>query len=192
MSDSKVIEECLSRMKELVRQVSLTRIKQHGASDGYGILEVPHENALDVFNHWMALILISGKSVRITFKVHFNIRTAQEFAAPVYGKNPDDIEMRQAKDFVKEFCNLSAGFIKKIFEDQNLDVGISLPLVIRGFDEVFFDKSEKETITEDSFKLDQSGNGLICSSHIEVFNHEMLQVIDTNIEEEEEEEIDFL
>ena len=151
----------------------------------------PYEMMLSESQERMLLILVSGKALRITFKVHFNIKSTKKMASPIYGKSPEKIEIRQAKDFIKEFCNLSAGYIKKIFEDQSLDVGISLPLVIRGFDEVFFERQIKKTIIEDSFRIENSGIGVVCTNIVEIFNQNLLDGIDINVEEEEE-EIDFL
>jgi CheY-specific phosphatase CheX len=115
----------------------------------------------------------------------------KKMASPIYGKSPEKLEVRQAKDFIKEFCNLSAGYLKKIFEDQAIDVGISLPLVIRGFDEVFFEKKEKPSIIEDKFRIENAGLGVICTNMVEVFNQDLLKNLDITIDEEEE-EIDFL
>ena len=187
-----IMESSLAKLKELVRQVSITRFKQSAQNDEYNLLEVPKSSEKTVFDHWMSLILISGKSLRITFKTHFNIKTCRKIASPIYGKKPDDIAVRQAQDFVKEYGNLSAGFLKKIFEEQDVDVGISLPLVIRGFDEVFFDKTQDEGKMEDCWRLDNGSTSLVCTSLLEIYQPEIIQELDFTIEEEEEEEIDFL
>ena len=191
MSDE-IMDSSLAKLKELVRQVSITRFKQSSQNDEYNLLEVPKSSEKTVFDHWMSLILISGKSLRITFKTHFNIKTCRKIASPIYGKKPDDIAVRQAQDFVKEYGNLAAGFLKKIFEEQDVDVGISLPLVIRGFDEVFFDKTQDEAKLEDCWRLDNGSTSLVCTSLLEVYQPEVIQELDFTIEEEEEEEIDFL
>ena len=68
-----IMESSLAKLKELVRQVSITRFKQSAQNDEYNLLEVPKSSEKTVFDHWMSLILISGKSLRITFKTHFNI-----------------------------------------------------------------------------------------------------------------------
>ena len=191
MSDE-IMDSSLAKLKELVRQVSITRFKQSSQNDEYNLLEVPKSSEKTVFDHWMSLILISGKSLRITFKTHFNIKTCRKIASPIYGKKPDDIAVRQAQDFVKEYGNLAAGFLKKIFEEQDVDVGISLPLVIRGFDEVFFDKTQDDAKLEDCWRLDNGSTSLVCTSLLEVYQPEVIQELDFTIEEEEEEEIDFL
>jgi CheY-specific phosphatase CheX len=190
MSDVDVDPECLEKMRDLVRNVSIDRFRRASQEESFKLLETTGGKK-NIYDHWMALILVSGKALRITFKVHFNIKSTKKMASPIYGKSPEKIEIRQAKDFIKEFCNLAAGYIKKIFEDQSLDVGISLPLVIRGFDEVFFERQIKKTIIEDSFRIENSGIGVVCTNIVEIFNQNLLDGIDINVEEEEE-EIDFL
>ncbi|MBG08136.1 MAG: hypothetical protein CME68_05220 [Halobacteriovoraceae bacterium] len=190
MTDTQVDPECLNKMKDLVRNVSIDRFRRAAQNDSYILLETSKLKR-DVYDHWMALILVSGKALRMTLKVHFNIKSSKKMASPIYGKTPEKLEVRQAKDFIKEFCNLSAGSIKKIFEDQSVDVGISLPLVIRGFDEVFFERQNKNSIIEDKFRIENGGVGVLCTNIVEVFNQSLLGDVDINIEEEEE-EIDFL
>ena len=190
MTETQIDPECLKRMKDLVRNVSIDRFRRAAQNDSYILLETSKLKR-DVYDHWMALILVSGKALRMTLKVHFNIKSSKKMASPIYGKTPEKLEVRQAKDFIKEFCNLSAGSIKKIFEDQSVDVGISLPLVIRGFDEVFFERQNKNSIIEDKFRIENGGVGVLCTNIVEVFNQSLLGDVDINIEEEEE-EIDFL
>ena len=190
MTEAQIDPECLFRMRDLVRNVSIDRFRRAAQNENFILLESSKVER-QVYDHWMALILVSGKALRVTLKVHFNIKSSKKMASPIYGKSPEKLEVRQAKDFIKEFCNLSAGYIKKIFEDQSVDVGISLPLVIRGFDEVFFEKQQKESILEDKFRIETNGIGVLCTNIIEVFNQDVLNKIDINIEEEEE-EIDFL
>jgi CheY-specific phosphatase CheX len=190
MSSSEIESQCLEKIKDLVRNVSIDRFQRAAQNDNFGLLETTGKEK-DVYDHWMALILLSGKALRIILKVHFNIKSTKKMASPIYGISPDKLEVRQAKDFIKEFCNLSAGYLKKIFEDQSVDVGISLPLVIRGFDEVFFEKKKKNSILEDRFRIDSSGLGVICTNMVEIFNQDLLENLDITIDEEEE-EIDFL
>ena len=64
--------------------------------------------------------------------------------------------------------------------------------MIRGFDEVFFERQDKESIIEDKFRIESGGVGVLCTNIVEVFNQSLLSDVDINIEEEEEEEIDFL
>ena len=82
---------------------------------------------------WMSLILISGSIGRITFKVFYYSHEIATIAANALQKDSSQISTEQSGDFVKEFCNLTAGAIKKIFEENGFRVGISLPLITTRF-----------------------------------------------------------
>ena len=45
---------------------------------------------------------------------------------------------------------------------------------------------------EDCWRLDNGSTSLVCTSLLEVYQPEIIQELDFTIEEEEEEEIDFL
>lgn len=91
-----------------------------------------------VLGHWMGMVLISAREVKLTFKVHFMTRNAKALAASTYGLPAEQISMDQALDFMREFCNLMAGSYKQALSKIEVDSGISLPLLTRGFDQVFF------------------------------------------------------
>lgn len=46
-------------------------------------------------------------------------------------------------DFIKEFNNLVGGALKLALDRQNLATGISLPVVTRGFDDIFSVKTDE-------------------------------------------------
>ena len=76
MAEAQVDPECLNRMKDLVRNVSIDRFRRAAQNDDFILLESSKTDR-DVYDHWMALILVSGKALRITFKVHFNIKASK-------------------------------------------------------------------------------------------------------------------
>ena len=147
----------------------------------------------------MAFILISGDSVRITFKVHFNLATAKNLAFRVFGgESAEDIPVRQAFDYVKEYCNLVAGNVVSLFENVGVDLGISLPLCTRGFYEVFSDYAENDypVVTYSRFwRLQANENVIFCSARFELLNRKSLtNLIGFEIPEETigDSEIEFL
>ena len=71
-------------------------------------MEVPKVQKT-VFDHWMSLILISGKSLRITFKTHFNIKPVEIFSN--LWEKPDDIA--KASGFCKGVWEPVSWFFKE-------------------------------------------------------------------------------
>ena len=126
---------------DLVRHASQERVRIYSRRDDFTLHEMPDGYQVgNVLGNWMSLILMGGESVRITLKLHFAYRDVKAIAHPIYGADSSEqISDAQATDFVKELCNLIAGFLVQIFEQNDLSLGISLPLCTRGLYEVFAD-----------------------------------------------------
>lgn len=142
----------------------------------------PTENN-SVLAHWMSLILISGRALRVTLKAHFMSADAKVLACEVYGKKPEEIEVAQASDFIKEFSNLSGGALKKAMEGDDSPLGISLPLVMRGADEIFFPMAGQDVAFIDRWKIYNAHTSIICSAIVEIYDFAALQAIPTNIDD---------
>ena len=100
------------------------------------------EPTLPVHGHWMSFILLSGEALRIVFKVHYATADASFFASRAYGIEQNVCSKPRALDFVKEFCNVTAGALKASLENYGLKLGVSLPSTTRGFDEIFFRRNQ--------------------------------------------------
>jgi CheY-specific phosphatase CheX len=90
-----------------------------------------------VIGQWLGVILLAGPSLRITVKSFFGISTIAGILAARMRCSPYSIAPSLVEDFVREFSNLYAGGVKRTLGNSGVSVGISLPLVTRGFDEVF-------------------------------------------------------
>lgn len=95
-----------------------------------------HREEGPVKSHWMTLILISSSSLSVTFKAHFKSRVAINMAAASRGESAENLTIGQGLDFFKEFCNMIAGGLKHSLSSAGVAVGISLPVMTRGYDEV--------------------------------------------------------
>ena len=71
----------------------------------------------------------------MTFKIQFAIKDARNFAKS--NLNTKEISNSHSKDFIRELCNVIAGYLKHTLSENNIQVGISLPLLARGFDDLF-------------------------------------------------------
>ena len=185
--------ESLKIIRDIIRNSSLMRLKTHAACEDFDIIDADVKDA-KIYAPWMSLILVSGKAVRVTFKAHYMNKDAQYLAARVYGSKVDEVKKEQADDFIKEFCNLTAGLIKKSLEDATLSVGISLPLVTRGFDEIFFPVEGRKNTYMDAWELNYAEASILCSALIEVFDDSVLdKVRPLELEDSDDDgEIDFL
>ena len=188
------------KIKELIRQASLEKIQSYAQIPDFQLQEydVPLRPG-QVLAHRLALVFISGKPIRITFKVHFNHKDTREIAFRLYGVSSlDRVTEKHVIDFIKEYCNLSGGYLKKLFENIRLGLGMSLPLCMRGFDEVYSDYGEVAAPLirfSDIWKLTYHHSSITCTSLVEILDLNALKDV-TSIElvenSEDSEEIEFL
>lgn len=158
-TDTQQIQE---KVVSIIKHASLSRISAQ-SNDQFSINEWNGSSEGRIFANWMSIILISGKSLRITFKTHFNHKDAKRLVASNPGRA--EITPNQTIDLIKEFCNLTAGYTKQIFRECDHSLGISLPLCTRGFYEIF---STKNKITDYYvWTLDFPEVQLICSALIQ-------------------------
>lgn len=168
--------ESSEKLKSLVRALSLSRLQ---ACSGLKDLRVePCETTLPVFGHWMSLIMVAGPCLKIFFKAHYLTDEARALSRNVIGKPTAEIDGARASDFMKEYCNLTAGALKNALGEQQIDAGISLPLLTRGFDEIFSPLPDEKTSFLDRWRIVAPDSGVNCSCLIEVYDDSRLKTLD--------------
>ncbi len=153
-------------LKSAVRSLSASRLAAHANDANVRLLEDDSSDLVKA--HWMSLILGAGRDMRITFKCHFMSEDG-----PGFGRGLAEVSSlteERILDFFKEFCNLTMGGLKILLENNQIQIGTSLPLVTRGFDEVFFPRSSSGSCFEDKWILDNGIARVYCAVHFEIFN----------------------
>lgn len=175
-------------LRELVRKTSVSRMKALSKRADVEILEIAENR--DILAHWMTLIFVAGPSLRITFKTQFSNIMAQCFAEGAFELKKEQIEEYKAQDFIREYCNLVGGYVKNSLIQQKLVLGISLPLVTRGYDNLFFGALSGFDVYNDRWKLVIGGDICIyCSVSIEIVDDFTLS--NENLEFEDSGEVNF-
>ncbi len=182
---------------DIFRQVTLSRMRLYTDRENFKIAEIEGIAPIGyVFANSMSVIVIAGKALRIVLKTHFNHKDSKPIARYLYGK--DEIDDWKSFDVMKEYCNLAAGFLKKICIEQNIPVGISLPVVTLGFNEVFSNPNtlEQKTAFVDCWRLINDQSNIVCTCHVDVFEpgaiDNLMEFMVTETEEENEDEYEFL
>jgi hypothetical protein len=151
------------KLKTLIRNISRSHLTQQGLAEDVQILDLEFKPL--VYSHWMAIVLVTSKQIKITFKTHFKTRNAQLLAAPLFGLPPNEVSTDRAADCMREYCNLTAGGIKRALL-SHMETHLSLPIITRGFDELFFALNEGRTSLEDRWILAYRDNQIICTSSV--------------------------
>lgn len=161
-------DKTLNQIKLLIRTTSANALEAMAQKSGVTIQEISDDRK--ILGHWMSLISISGDQLHITFKVQFSISMARAFAESELKNEAGEISNSHSKDFVREFCNLLAGTIKNKLSQNNINVGISLPLLSRGFDDLFFSEINSTSQGLDRWKLAHQNSEIFCISDTEIIN----------------------
>ena len=179
------------KLKTLIRNISRSRLTQQGLAEDVQVLDLEFQPL--VYSHWMAIILVTGKQIKITFKTHFKTRNAQLLAAPLFGIPPHEVSTDQATDCMREYCNLTAGGIKRALLNH-IETHLSLPIITRGFDELFFAMNKSRASLEDHWILAYRDNQIICTSSVEWLEQVDLSGLDENQDSgaENTTEVEFL
>lgn len=194
------IEQLKDKIKLLIRHAAEDRVRKHSDQANFNLIDIDCYKAGQVLGNWMSLILITGTPIKVTLKLHFSHKHIKKLIVPLYRvDSPAGISDQQSMDFIKELCNLTAGYIEQAFEQKDISLGISLPLGTRGFYEIFADYSSS---TSPILKYNDLWS--LKFEDIEIFGTVMIEISDTNAlknfvsydivedEDNDEGEFDFL
>lgn len=200
MNNDTNLEPLKDKIRSLVRHAAEDRVRKHSDQAAFNLVEIEQTKIGQVLGNWMSLILITGSPLKITLKLHFSHKQIKKLISPLYRtESPEQISDQQSMDFIKELCNLTAGFIEQAFEQHDIPLGISLPLGTRGFYEIFADYTPaNEPILKynDLWCLEYqdiniAGSVMIEVSDISAIEHFMSYEIGAD-EDSDEGEFDFL
>lgn len=155
----------LTWLKSTIRELSRMRLARYLTEPNLTIESQSREPGQQ---HSMAMILVAGTGFRVVFRVHFNRRSISPWAEKIYKQDKQELNTSQVSSFAKEYCNLTGGAIKQELGLHGLDSGISLPLLTRGFDEIFFDQPNEMRIFTDWWSLNHQSTRMMCSTYLEV------------------------
>ncbi len=187
------------KIKSLVKEIALSRARtsvgdEVEIEEDFTSLEVGQ-----VLKNHMALIMIHGCAFRITLKLHFSLSQIQQICHHYYGlSSSGEVTEHQTIDFVKELSNMIGGAVAVVLDDVGIDTGISLPLCMSGFYEVFSDYRELDTPYvkfNDIWKLHTEVVQIYGTAQIEIRDEELaekLLYMDNPSETDDEGGIDFL
>ena len=160
-------------LRDFIRSTATSRLKSCTKNQTFEVREITKEEDFS-YDHWIAAIVISATTIRVNFRVHFTTKSAREFVAhnPVLSGIEDP---NVCHDFIREYCNLTAGAIKQGLERvSERDISADGYIVNLPHETPAYDKIGKltRTVEQDSvrdcwaFKL--NGQELVCATRIEI------------------------
>lgn len=180
----------MNKLKENIKSIVEKNIST--ISDEVKVNFKSYELEADIlFKKWMALILISNEHFRIVIKFHFSendiLILSKKYTSLQNEKNKETI-----LDFSKEITNQMGGVLKRVLEKNNITCGLSLPLVINSFDDIFSYKSPNSEYL--IYKIWTDEMQCYLQFHLEFLSDNIRNTIELCdfSKANEEEEIEFL
>ena len=127
------LEEISYDIHKIFRMKSLETLQLTLDRKDITMQEVPNHDDF-LYGQMMGYILIHGKSMKASFKIHYPQSLAEKITAKQLGLDAGSIDMDTTNDFMREYCNLAAGYISDAFAFNNILTDISIPLITDGFD----------------------------------------------------------
>ncbi len=175
----------------IAQEVSVSRIKTITRGMEFVIEELPADPAPT--GVYTVICLLTGKALKMTFRVNFDPETAKNIQAHVAEKPVAELTQEVAADLFKEFSNLVSGGIQKMLQDQSVRTGIGLPLVmtpVMPVPSIF-----KKTVYDHHWTLKSGENKFYCALSVGVMEQtalENLKIPDFAKAVEDEGSVDFL
>jgi hypothetical protein len=109
---------------------------------GMKLVAEPLENLKEdeVLGENISIIMLWSSIGAIFLKIHFTLDVAKKLAAGGLEKSPEEVSREMALDFMKECSNGVGGFVRSLFESNEMLMGMSLPFLAEGKDELIFRK----------------------------------------------------
>lgn len=206
LDDSKW-QELRERVLENVRDCANQRLK----SSLSGLKLEPTdgvEHELDEDEDWLVRIVVHALGARFVFRVYYTVELASHFLAQKKAMKGRQIVPSLAHDFIREYCNLTAGAIKLWLQSQYSTVNAEGELVVNlpdqkpaAIEEIDSVKkmSKKSNMIVDFWHYEHEGRQLMCGVDVKVTDPEQLwQIVSAQKEEVSDEDelamlgIDFL
>lgn len=126
-------------LSDQLRALIENQVQSYFMNSDVKSLSISPEEATVYFYNRLSLILLGGADFRMLIKIHSNESDVAIMAKEALGAGDEVATV----DFVKELANVLGGSVKRAIEAAELQVGLSLPLSIRGFDELFSEKTDE-------------------------------------------------
>ncbi len=192
-------EDIETTIKGILRSASLVQTCQFTGCDALELVDMDSDYILgQVVSRQMILILISGTEMKILLKIHFNDSEGNSLRRKKFPDQPTDAQLVTAKtvDYMKELTNQVSGRICRIFQLNNLSLGMCIPLNMHGFYELYTDYTAEDGMLKkfgQAWKIKGDFGSLVCTAYVEIMEPAAVTHLQyTEEQKTDDDELEFL
>lgn len=167
-----------SKVLSLIRLAAETRIQTISAVDNVTVEEVAVKDVANL-GECITTIGMVGKPLQIIFSACFDPKSLGSLVAKILHRKLEDVKENTTFDFVGEFCNLTAGFVKQNLSTFSVNVNIGLPAHTKNNNT---DAVKNKISTQGDYsrvwKVDLDGFHFYCFATMEVFDWSQIDSVD--------------
>jgi hypothetical protein len=157
----------IDSLKKFNRDVSLERFISHSANKEVNISELV-ESGTDSNNRWICAILWGNSDIKGVITVEFTTLNILAMCSHVFENTKDSMLFEFTKDFMKEYCNFYAGYIKGVFNNEKIDISLSLPILSNNISVSACLGGSDENVIEDKWMLKSGESSFEVSSYVKM------------------------
>ncbi len=185
----------------IFRNASLVQTRQFSGCEALELVEMDDSFKLgQVVSRQMILIVISGAEMRVLFKIHFNNSESDQLRRVKFRDQSTDERVAAVKtlDYMKELTNQVCGRICRIFQLNDLALGMCIPLSMHGFYEIYSDYTPNNDILKkfgQAWRIKGDFGSLVCTTYIEIMEPTAvanLQYVEEQASNNDDGELEFL
>ena len=151
-------EEKIKSLGDIFESTVKKNFHAYFSDEGFEIKKVENRKlGKDISYNNLAMITLTGRGVNVTFKTYFEYSHCKDIIKEIYKEEKYWNDLNFIEDYIKEFCNLFGGTLSGLANKDILELGKSIPMVLKGFDEIYFptNKILSEMVFEWEFKKEQ-------------------------------------
>ncbi len=185
----------------IFRNASLLQTSQFSGCETLELAEMGPDFKLgQVVSRRINLIVISAPEIMMILKIHFNPSEADQLRRIKFPDQCTDPAVAAAKtaDYMKELTNQMCGRICRIFQQGDLALGMSIPLSMHGFYELYTDYTPSDGVLKkfgQGWRIQGDFGSLVCTAQVEIMDPNAvnnLQLADEQPPEDDDGEVEFL
>lgn len=121
-------------LSEVCRTLCGRQLEQWvGVAPGALSTETVRPLEIEVLGHWMSIITLTGTAMTLNLRLYYDRAVVEALMGPRHS-SADDHE--RVSEWVKEHLSMCAGRLRCQIVQSGVEIGMSIPVVTRGFDDV--------------------------------------------------------